>query len=116
MIRWSQGLEDWGRVDLFGCTIGGQAWRNGLLSDAVVVAWSRSPDRWRRRLALVCTVPLNSKPAAEAAHTGQAASLDQYSAQIEETLAGQKEDQELSRWLAQARQRNQVVFHDEAFQ
>jgi 3-methyladenine DNA glycosylase AlkD len=61
LIRWSHGLTDWGTVDLFGCTLGGQAWREGILSDAVVEAWSRSMDRWRRRLALVCTVPLNSK-------------------------------------------------------
>jgi 3-methyladenine DNA glycosylase AlkD len=61
VIRWSEGLADWCTVDLFGCTLGGQAWRQGLLSDAVVEAWCRSPDRWRRRLALVCTVPLNSK-------------------------------------------------------
>jgi 3-methyladenine DNA glycosylase AlkD len=61
VIRWSEGLADWGTVDLFGCTLGGQAWRQGLLSDAVVEAWCRSPDRWQRRLALVCTVPLNSK-------------------------------------------------------
>jgi 3-methyladenine DNA glycosylase AlkD len=61
LIRWSKGLADWGTVDLFGCTLGGQAWREGLLSDAVVDAWSRSPDRWLRRLALVSTVPLNSR-------------------------------------------------------
>ena len=61
VIRWSQGLADWGTVDLLGCTLAGQAWREGILSDAVVEAWSRSTDRWRRRLALVCTVPLNSK-------------------------------------------------------
>jgi 3-methyladenine DNA glycosylase AlkD len=61
LIRWSNGLADWGTVDLFGCTLGGQAWRQGVLSDAVVEAWSRSADRWRRRLALVCTVPLNSR-------------------------------------------------------
>jgi 3-methyladenine DNA glycosylase AlkD len=61
VIRWSRGLVDWGTVDLFGCTLGGPAWREGILSDAVVLAWSRSKDRWRRRLALVCTVPLNSK-------------------------------------------------------
>jgi 3-methyladenine DNA glycosylase AlkD len=61
VIRWSEGLADWGSVDLFGCTLGGQAWRQGILSDAVVQTWSRSPDRWRRRLALVCTVPLNSR-------------------------------------------------------
>jgi hypothetical protein len=39
VIRWSQGLADWGTVDLLGCTLGGQAWREGLLSDAVVEAW-----------------------------------------------------------------------------
>jgi 3-methyladenine DNA glycosylase AlkD len=61
VIGWSQGLTDWGTVDLFGCTLGGQAWREGILSDAIVESWSRSTDRWQRRLALVCTVPLNSK-------------------------------------------------------
>ena len=61
VIRWSEGLTSWGTVDLFGCTLGGQAWREGILSDEVVETWSRSTDRWRRRLALVCTVPLNSK-------------------------------------------------------
>ncbi len=61
LIRWARGLADWGTVDLFGCTLGGQAWRAGLLTDATIDGWARSPDRWRRRLALVCTVPLNSK-------------------------------------------------------
>ena len=61
LIRWSVGLSSWGTVDLFGCTLGGQSWREGILSDAIVESWSRSTDRWRRRLALVCTVPLNSR-------------------------------------------------------
>ncbi len=61
LIRWSVGLSSWGTVDLFGCTLGGQAWREGILCDAIVESWSRSTDRWRRRLALVCTVPLNSR-------------------------------------------------------
>jgi 3-methyladenine DNA glycosylase AlkD len=61
VIRWSHGLTNWGTVDLFGRTLGGQTWREGIISDAVVETWSRSTDRWRRRLALVCTVPLNSK-------------------------------------------------------
>ena len=39
----------------------GQAWREGLVSDKKIHAWTKSPDRWRRRLALVATVPLNSK-------------------------------------------------------
>jgi 3-methyladenine DNA glycosylase AlkD len=61
VTRWSRGLADWGTVDLFCCTLGGKAWREGILSDTLVEAWSHSPDRWQRRLALVCTVPLNSK-------------------------------------------------------
>ncbi|HLB08119.1 MAG TPA: DNA alkylation repair protein [Gemmatimonadaceae bacterium] len=54
-------LSDWGSVDLVGVTVLGQAWRAGLVSDAKILAWARSPDRWRRRLALVATVPLNSR-------------------------------------------------------
>ena len=61
LVRWTKGLASWGTVDLFGCTLGGQGWRQGLVSDATVDAWSRSSDRWQRRLALACTVPLNSK-------------------------------------------------------
>jgi len=55
------GLSDWGSVDLFGVTVLGQAWRAGLVTDAKILTWRRSPDRWRRRLALVATVPLNSR-------------------------------------------------------
>jgi len=53
------GLADWGSIDLFGVTIAGVAWRLGHLSDHQVMRWTRSSDRWRRRLALVATVPLN---------------------------------------------------------
>jgi hypothetical protein len=56
------------------------------------------------------------KPAAEAAHPGTAATLDEYRDQIEETLAGKKEDDELNRWLEQAKQRSEIIYHDEAFQ
>jgi 3-methyladenine DNA glycosylase AlkD len=54
-------LAGWGAVDLFGLTLAGQAWREGILSDATVLEWARSADRWLRRLALVTTVPLNSR-------------------------------------------------------
>jgi 3-methyladenine DNA glycosylase AlkD len=58
---WSKGLSDWGSTDLFGVTIAGPAWREGLISDDTVLKWAKSKDRWYRRLALVATVPLNSK-------------------------------------------------------
>ena len=57
----AEGLSDWGSVDLFGVTVLGQAWREGLVSDRKIHSWARSPDRWKRRLTLVATVPLNSK-------------------------------------------------------
>ena len=61
LLLWSRGLASWEDVDMFACTLGGQAWRAGVLTDADIESWSRSPDRWQRRLALVCTVPLNAK-------------------------------------------------------
>jgi 3-methyladenine DNA glycosylase AlkD len=48
-------------VDLFGVTVLGPAWRAGLVTDSKILAWGRSQDRWRRRLALVATVPLNAR-------------------------------------------------------
>ena len=56
------------------------------------------------------------KPAAEAAHPGQAVTLDAYREQIEAALAGKKVDDELNRWLAQAKQRIAIIYRDEAFQ
>ncbi len=59
--KMANGLDDWGSIDLFGVTVVGQAWREGLVTDKKIHSWTKSPDRWRRRLALVATVPLNSK-------------------------------------------------------
>jgi 3-methyladenine DNA glycosylase AlkD len=59
--KMANGLNDWGSTDLFGVTVVGQAWREGLVSDKKIRSWTKSADRWRRRLALVATVPLNSK-------------------------------------------------------
>jgi hypothetical protein len=56
------------------------------------------------------------KPAAEAARPGRSVSLEDYRDQIEETLAGRRADQELDKWLAEARARTEIVYHDEAFQ
>jgi len=56
------------------------------------------------------------RPAAEAAHPGQLVALEDYRDQMEETLAGQRADQEVSNWLKEARKRNEIVVHEEAFQ
>ena len=53
-------MDDWGKVDAFAC-FAGPAWREGQLSDACVMSWTRSENRWWRRAALVCTVFLNRK-------------------------------------------------------
>jgi 3-methyladenine DNA glycosylase AlkD len=54
------GLDSWAAVDTFACYLSGRAWRAGQITDAVIHEWAASPDRWRRRAALVSTVPLNS--------------------------------------------------------
>lgn len=55
-------------------------------------------------------------PAARLAHPGQAISLEDYRDQIERTLTGQRVDQQMDRWLEQARARTEIVFHPEVFQ
>jgi 3-methyladenine DNA glycosylase AlkD len=56
----AEGFADWASVDHFGVTVAGPAWRDGLLPDSAVHTWTKSDDRWRRRLALVSTVRLNT--------------------------------------------------------
>lgn len=56
------------------------------------------------------------KPLAEAAHPDQTASLDDYREAIQKTLTGKRADQELDNWLKEARQRTDIVYHDEALQ
>ncbi len=59
--RWGKGLADWGSVDMYGVTVAGVAWRERRVPDGHVMKWARSSNRWLRRLALVSTVPLNSR-------------------------------------------------------
>jgi 3-methyladenine DNA glycosylase AlkD len=65
-IRWQvleplgNQMDHWGAVDQF-AVLAGPAWRDGRLSDAQVLRWTRSKNRWWRRAALVCTVCLNRK-------------------------------------------------------
>lgn len=52
-------MSVWGHSDVLACYVAGRAWRAGQISDAEIARWARSPNRWWRRTALVCTVPLN---------------------------------------------------------
>lgn len=56
----AEGLDSWDSVDGLGRIVTGAAWAQGLISDGLVEAWSVSPDRWLRRLALVTTIGLNT--------------------------------------------------------
>ncbi|HKS16973.1 MAG TPA: DNA alkylation repair protein [Planctomycetota bacterium] len=55
------GLDSWAAVDTFATYLSGPAWREGQVPDSWIHGWARSTDRWRRRAALVSTVPLNSR-------------------------------------------------------
>lgn len=61
VARWGKGLADWGSVDMYGVTVAGVAWRERRVPDRQVMTWVRSSNRWLRRLALVATIPLNSR-------------------------------------------------------
>ncbi len=56
-----QGMASWGDVDVFSIYVAGPVWRDRHVPDNLIHGWARSKDRWWRRAALVCTVPLNSK-------------------------------------------------------
>ena len=59
--RLGRGMSDWGAVDVFATLVAGRVWREKQVGVALVHGWARSPNRWWRRTALVCTVPLNVK-------------------------------------------------------
>jgi 3-methyladenine DNA glycosylase AlkD len=54
-----QGINSWWAVDSFARTLSGPAWRDGLVSDDLIIKWAHSPDLWWRRAALVSTVAFN---------------------------------------------------------
>ena len=59
--RFSVGLDRWESVDTFALYLAGPLWRDRRIADELVHNWARSKDHWWRRVALVCTVPLNNK-------------------------------------------------------
>lgn len=56
-----QNLDNWGMVDGFAVLVAGPVWREKRIPDDVIRNWAQSKDRWRRRVAVVCTVALNQK-------------------------------------------------------
>lgn len=63
-------MGNWGDVDIFAC-LAGPAWQSGQISDWRVHRWARSPNRWWRRAALVCTVFLNRRSVGGRGDTGR---------------------------------------------
>ena len=55
-------------------------------------------------------------PAARKAHPAEEPSIDEYWDDIEEKLAGDRANQEMEKWLAEARKRTDIVYHEEVFQ
>jgi len=55
-------------------------------------------------------------PAARAAHPSEQASVDDYWDDIEEKLAGDRANQEMEKWLAEARKRTDIEYREEVFQ
>jgi 3-methyladenine DNA glycosylase AlkD len=53
-------IASWYATDAFGTILVGPLWARGRLSDALIERWSRDPDLWLRRCALVATVGLNA--------------------------------------------------------
>ena len=54
-----QGINSWWSTDSFARTLSGPAWRDGQITDELIVEWAKSTDLWWRRAALVSTVAFN---------------------------------------------------------
>ena len=63
IVDFADRAQSWYAVDALGTILTGVLWAKGRLSDELIEAWSRSPDRWLRRSALVATVGLNARAA-----------------------------------------------------
>lgn len=54
-----ENIDNWVTVDTLSVLISGWAWRENQITDANVLSWLKSENRWWRRTAVVSTVPLN---------------------------------------------------------
>lgn len=56
-----ENMDNWATTDAFSVMLSGWAWRKNQISDAEVLNWLRTGNRWWRRAAVVSTVGLNLK-------------------------------------------------------
>lgn len=61
LLRLGRGMDNWLGVDTFATHLSGVVWREGNVTDADVLGWTASEDRWWRRAGVVSTVALNLK-------------------------------------------------------
>lgn len=54
-------MDNWATTDTFSVLLSGFTWRENQITDADVLNWLKSENRWWRRAAVVSTVPLNLK-------------------------------------------------------
>jgi 3-methyladenine DNA glycosylase AlkD len=52
-------LDNWASTDAYSTMIAGWHWREGTLPDTQILEWLKSKNHWMRRVAVVCTIPLN---------------------------------------------------------
>ncbi len=59
VIKLGRTLDNWVSTDTYCTMIAGWHWREGTLPDKQILDWLNSKNRWLRRTAVVCTIPLN---------------------------------------------------------
>jgi 3-methyladenine DNA glycosylase AlkD len=52
-------MDNWVTTDTFSIMVSGYAWRENQITDADILSWLKSDNRWWRRAALVSTITLN---------------------------------------------------------
>jgi 3-methyladenine DNA glycosylase AlkD len=61
VIDLGQNMDNWATVDGYCMYVIGHAWRKGMFDDEYFKNLLKSEDVWQRRIAVVATIPLNSK-------------------------------------------------------
>jgi 3-methyladenine DNA glycosylase AlkD len=59
LVHLGKNMDNWATTDTFSVLISGYAWRENQISDADVLNWLKSDNRWWKRTAVVSTIPLN---------------------------------------------------------